>query len=251
MAKTKGPSSDGGTLDAEPSRSGALSSLGDVPRRTAHEEVLERLRKAILGGVLPPGTPLVLSELSMRLGVSRTPIREAIRDLAADRLVDFDAYRSAIVHEPTLAEAREIYNLRLTLEPIAVREAVLRITDAEIEEAATLQREMVAVEDVATWVELNRRFHAVLLDATTSPRLLSILCALRDAAAIQVALSIQARPAQMPDGNKEHARIVEAFRARDAPRAVQLTEQHLRSTLEAIEAYERRSRRDGRKRSAQ
>src|SRR5215211_2717340 len=100
-----------------------IPELDDVTHRTAQERVVETLRHAILGGVLEPGTPLILSELSERLGVSRTPIREAMRELAAEDLVDFDSYRSAVVHTPTLEEAREIYELRLALDPIAVRKA--------------------------------------------------------------------------------------------------------------------------------
>lgn len=217
-----------------------IHALGDVPRRTAHEEVLHRLRQAILGGVLAPGTRLVLSELSSQLGVSRTPIREAIRDLSAEGLVDFDSYRSSTVHVPTLEEAQEVYELRLTLEPLAVRRSVSRITDADIARAREFQQAMVQVgEDVGTWVELNRDFHGVLLQPADSPRLLSIISSLRNASAIQVAVSIRARIQQLTHGNEEHEQIVEAYAQRDADAAVELTAAHLTSTLQVIEEHER------------
>lgn len=200
---------------------------------------------AILRGVLAPGTPLVLSDLSSQLGVSRTPIREAIRDLAAEGLVDFDPYRSSLVHTPTLAEAREVYELRLLLEPIAVREAVARIADEDIELAERFHREMLGTQDVGEWVDLNRRFHAALMRPVQSRRLLSILKGLRNAAAIQVALSIKARPTRLTGGNEEHEGILAAFRERATERAVALTEQHLRTTLEAIGLYESDRSRDG------
>lgn len=219
--------------------SAGIPALGDVPRRTAYEEVLDRLRRAILGGVLAPGTPLVLSELSTQLGVSRTPIREAIRDLASEGLVDFDAYRSSTVHVPTLAEAEEVYELRLTLEPIAVRRAVPRISDAEVADARELHERMLKTDDVGTWVELNRDFHALLTRPADSPRLLSIIASLRNAAAIQVALSIRATITQLVGGNEDHEHIIEAYASRAVEAAVDLTQQHLRSTLAVIEAYER------------
>jgi DNA-binding GntR family transcriptional regulator len=215
-----------------------IAALGDVPRRTAYEEVLDRLRRAILGGVLAPGTPLILSELSTNLGVSRTPIREAIRDLTAEGLVDFDSYRSSVVHRPTLEEAQEVYELRLTLEPIAVRRAVPQITDAALGQARDLQARMAETDDVGTWVQINRDFHGVLMAPAGSPRLLSIIAGLRNAAAVQVATSVRANTEQLRQSNEDHARIVAAYARRDVDAAVDLTEEHLLSTLRTIEAYE-------------
>jgi DNA-binding GntR family transcriptional regulator len=214
-----------------------IPELGDVKRRTAQEQVLDSLRRAILGGVLAPGTPLVLSELSERLGVSRTPIREAIRELAAEGLVDFDSYRSAVVHTPTIEEAEELYELRLILEPIAVRKAVERITEAQLDEASALQREMVNVKEVGRWVELNREFHAMLNNAAESPRLNGMVSGLRNVSGMQVSLSLKASPHELERSNHEHAAIVQAFRDRDPDRAVELTKTHLRTTLEIIEGH--------------
>lgn len=216
-----------------------IPALGGIPRQTAHEQVLEQLRGAILGGALAPGTPLVLAELSTQLGVSRTPIREAIRDLAGEGLVDFDSYRSSIVHAPTLAEAQEVYELRLVLEPFAVRRAVERISDEQIARATTVHKTMLRTSDLGAWVQLNRDFHAVLLEAADSPRLLAIITSLRNAAAIQVALSIRAEVSQLDEANREHGLILEAYDQRDADLTVELTERHLRSTLDIIESYER------------
>jgi DNA-binding GntR family transcriptional regulator len=216
-----------------------IPTLGGIPRQTAHEQVLEQLRGAILGGALAPGTPLVLSELSTQLGVSRTPIREAIRDLAGEGLVDFDSYRSSMVHAPTLAEAQEVYSLRLVLEPIGVRRAVERISDQQIGRARAVHETMLGASDLGAWVQLNRDFHAILLEPADSPRLLAMITSLRNAAAIQVSLSIRAEVSQLDGANREHGLILEAYDQRDADLTVELTERHLRSTLDIIESYER------------
>jgi DNA-binding GntR family transcriptional regulator len=215
-----------------------IPTLGGIPRRTAHEQVLEQLRGAILGGALAPGTPLVLSELSAQLGVSRTPIREAIRDLTAEGLVDFDSYRSSVVHAPTLVEAQEVYELRLLLEPVAVRRAVPRSSDRQLARARTVHETMLRTGELGAWVQLNGEFHSNLLEPAGSPRLLGILAALRNAAAIQVSLSLRAEGSQLEAANREHGLILDAYAQRDAERAVQLTCGHLRSTLEVIERYE-------------
>jgi DNA-binding GntR family transcriptional regulator len=216
-----------------------LPPLGGVLKQTAHASVLDTLRRAILGGVLEAGTPLVQSELSARLGVSKTPIREAIRDLAAEGLIDFDSYRSSVVHTPTIDEAREIYSLRLVLEPIAVRKATANITDRSIAEAERLAKEMRRTKDLGDWLQLNHDFHYVLTEPADSPRLMSIIETLRNAAGIQIAWSFKARGSLMESANDDHDRIVDAFRRRDVDGAIEATEHHLKGTLETVEAFER------------
>jgi DNA-binding GntR family transcriptional regulator len=222
----------------EASSSSSLPMLDGLGHQTAQERVVETLRHAILGGVLAPGTPLVLADLSERLGVSRTPIREALRDLAAEGLVDFDSYRSATVHVPTLEEAVELYEMRIALDPIAVRKAVDRITEEELDKAEAIHHAMLETDDDARWVELNRDFHRILLDASRSPRLMRVIGRLRNSAALQVAKSLQAEPAQIEHANHEHGEIMAAFRRRDADAAAELTVRHLQTTLDIIKRYE-------------
>ena len=218
--------------------------LADVAHRTAQERVEEALRQAILGGDLEPGERLVLDELSAQLGVSRTPIREAMRALASEGLIDLDSFRSARVHTPSLEEAREIYDLRLVLDPIAVRRAVERITPQELATAEAIHETMLATGDLGEWVDGNREFHRVLQQAAGAERLISIIDGLRNSAAMQVALSLKAEGSQITQANADHEKILRAYRERDVDAAVQLTEDHLRNTLEVIERYEA-ARRDG------
>jgi DNA-binding GntR family transcriptional regulator len=217
-----------------------LPALAGVLKKTAHASVLDALRRAILGGVIEAGTPLIQSELSARLGVSKTPIREAIRDLAAEGLIDFDSYRSSVVHTPTLDEAREIYDLRLVLEPIAVRQAVRNISHEAIARADALTRDMRRTRDVSDWLALNHDFHDVLTTPAGASRLLSIIEGLRNAAAMQIAWSFKASGGSLMEGaNADHDLIVNAYRRRDPDAAVEATEHHLRATLETVERFER------------
>lgn len=212
--------------------------LADVAHRTAQERVEEALRQAILGGELSPGEPLVLADLSDQLGVSRTPIREAMRALASEGLIDMDSFRSATVHTPSLEEAREIYDLRLVLDPIAVRRAVERITPEELETAQAIHETMLSSDDIGEWVDANREFHRALQQAARSDRLIGIIDGLRNSAAMQVALSLKAEGSQIAKANADHEKILQAFREGDTDAAVSLTEEHLRNTLEVIERYE-------------
>ena len=189
-------------------------------------------------GDLQGGTRLIQSELAESLGVSTTPVREAMRDLATEGLIDFDRYRGAIVHTPTLDEVREIYEIRLLLEPAAARKAVHRISKKDLRTASALLSQIDDEDDIGRFVDLNRSFHAVLLTPGVPARLEPILRVLRDAAAIHVSASLKARPSQMRDSNAIHHRLLDAYRRHDAEAAAELTSRHLSSTVETIEIVE-------------
>jgi DNA-binding GntR family transcriptional regulator len=203
--------------------------------RTAHEYVLTTLRSAILGGTLAGGTRLVQTELAAQLEVSTTPVREALRDLATEGLVFFDPHRGAVVRSLDIDEVREIYELRITLEPLMVRRVVDRLTDEQLAEAEELARRMREETNLSVWVDLNRDFHAIFSETSDGSRLAGILASLRDSASAYVSLSLEARPEQVPEANEEHSELVRLYRDRDANGVVELTLRHLRSTLSAIE----------------
>ncbi|MET0999043.1 MAG: GntR family transcriptional regulator, partial [Marmoricola sp.] len=203
--------------------------------RTAHEFVRRTLRAAVMDGTLPGGARLVQADLAQQLGVSTTPVREALRDLATEGLVVLDPHRGALVRALDIDEVRELYDLRMTLEPMMVRRVMRALTPERLERAAGLQRRMEEPCDSATWAELNREFHALFSEPDDSTRLARILAGLRDSAAPYVALSLVSRPEQVPEANAEHAELLDLYRAGDVDRAVELTLTHLRSTLRAIE----------------
>jgi DNA-binding GntR family transcriptional regulator len=208
--------------------------------RTAHEYVHATLRAAVLDGTLAGGARLVQSELAERLGVSTTPVREALRDLATEGLVVFDPHRGALVRSLDIAEVRELYELRMTLEPLMVRRVIAGITSEQLVRAERLQRRMEESREMATWVELNRDFHAIFSEIDGSSRLATILAGLRDSAAPYVALSLDSRPQQVQEADAEHAALLDLYRRGAAEEAVALTVAHLRATLAAIEeAHER------------
>ncbi|MGH9106047.1 MAG: GntR family transcriptional regulator [Acidimicrobiales bacterium] len=216
-----------------------MASLSSLRRQTAQESALEALRAAILGNELRGGTRLVVASLAEQLGVSITPVREAMRELATQGLIRFEPYKGAVVCTPTLDEVREVYEARLLIEPVVVRKAVERITAPDLEAAQRVQQAMTSTADVATWVVLNRRFHGIFTASACSPRLASIIEALEDAAAPQVALSIRADYRRVTDGNIEHQQLLGAFQERDADRAVALLVHHLESTVRAVESLAR------------
>lgn len=217
-------------------RNDGLLTLVEADRRTAREQAYEALRRGILGGTLEAGSRLVQSEVAVALGVSTTPVREALRDLASEGLVKFDDYRGAVVQQPSLADIREIYRLRILLEPVAIRDSLENLTAEELERASDLQSQMDHVRDLGVWVELNNTFHSVFDDSRT-PRMNAILRNLRDSAALVVGFSNRVRPSLIDASNRQHHLLLQACRDHDGDAAARIVEEHVRETLEAMERY--------------
>lgn len=142
--------------------------------RTATEFVEATLRTAILTGRLRGGTPLRQEDLAASFGVSRMPIREALRQLEAQALLDFVPHKGAVVTEISAADAADIYAIRLALEPAVLERSIPHLTETDFERAGDLIAEMDAEEDPGRMGELNRRFHMTLYGAAGHPKLIAL-----------------------------------------------------------------------------
>jgi DNA-binding GntR family transcriptional regulator len=206
-----------------------------MERRTAHQLVLETLRRAILTGRIPGGTRLVQADLAEQMQVSTTPVREALRDLATEGLIKLDAHRGAEVKTLNRDEVSEIYRLRRILEPEAMRLAVARISDEEVSTAAAIQARADHEQDTAAWVELNQQFHNVFVTAAHSSRLAGILRGLHDAAGMYVAATLLLDADRRSEANREHGEVLAAVRRRDAQAAADIQLAHVQHTMELVE----------------
>jgi len=210
---------------------------GDITisaRATAHEYVRSVLRRAILNGELGIGRRLVQTELAANLDVSTTPVREALRDLATEGLVQFDPHRGAIVTELSTQELLDIYEIRLVLEPLAMRQAVPRITDELIATLRRMHDKMLEEPNSGDWVDRNRVFHMAVYETAASSRLASIIRNLQDASMMYVSSSLLHHPSLRQQANAEHAHILDALAKRDADAAVAMITEHLETSRSAI-----------------
>lgn len=202
--------------------------------RTAQQLAYEVVRRAILRGSIQPGTRLTQGQLAEQLELSTTPVREALRRLASEGLVRIDHHRGAIVRGHDKAELAEIYELRLLLEPLAIRKATERITEDELDEAEALWKRMNDHSDIDAWSEYNRHFHGIFAKAARSPTLTQVLRGLRDSSAPYVRWSLVLNPGFSEQANEEHRELLDACRARDGERAAAIEAKHLRATLSEI-----------------
>lgn len=219
-------------VGSEPTGAAGSDRGGAVaPRGTAHVYVRETLRQDILNGTLAGGERLAQSEIAKQLGVSTTPVREALRDLASEGLVTIDPHRGGFVMELQRQDVEEIYELRHQLEPLALQLAFPGITPELIERLDQLNNEMTATSHLAAWVELNRDFHMTIYSAAQRPRLLSIIASLQDASVMAVGARLAHTSGVREEANDEHAQLVDFLRSGDLDGAVDVLVAHLDRTV--------------------
>ncbi len=205
---------------------GALraGSVGAIPLRTA--AVLDAIKHAILAGELKPGQSLVEAELAQALGVSKTPVREALKTLAGAGLVTMSPYRGAAVRAIDAEAARAIYDLRLLLEPEAVRRTVR--AGGGLEAASQALERADGASSGAERSLANRDFHRALYLDCGNPLLARTLDDLRDQTALVSAAAWQQEPSWRQEAG-EHRAILAAATAGDAEQAARLVAAHIGS----------------------
>jgi DNA-binding GntR family transcriptional regulator len=201
----------------------------------ASDRAYTTLRDEIVGWELPPGIVLAEVEQSQRLGISRTPLRAALARLTADGLVAPQAGRGLVVTDVSVANIRELFEVRRALEEQAARLAAQR-GDAEVFEA--LERELLAVSDLLedddparrAYYDLVRRFDEAVDDAVENPYLVSALRGLRTHLA-RIRRHAKDDPGRLRGAAAEHLTIVQAIIAHDAELAAHATHVHLHRAL--------------------
>jgi DNA-binding GntR family transcriptional regulator len=196
-------------------------------RQTAQAYVRDSIREQIFSGELTAGDRLVQAAVAVELNVSTTPVREALRELATEGLLKLDTHRGAVVRELSSKDLRDIHEIRAVLEPLAMRGAVERISEEQLDEAQALHEAMLTMPAEPEWAELNRDFHGVFLDACGSERLAQIVRTLQNGYAAYVVALLRSDPSRRDRSNKEHESLLEATRAGDADLAVEILLKHI------------------------
>lgn len=198
---------------------------------TKGEAAYQALRSAIRNGQLRPGQRVTLNELADSLEMSLTPVREALRRLASQGLVEQQPNRGTVIAEYTLERAREIYRLRLVLEPMAAELAATQATDDdrhEITTALTDLDEAVAEGRDADVAALNATLHHRIYTAARSPYLLEFIDKLWNGVPFQ-AISLTDRQERSAE---QHRAIVRAVVDADSDRASRLMREHISEAAE-------------------
>ena len=202
------------------------------------EVVFMTLRKQILRGELKPGERLMEIALAKKLGVSRTPIREAIRMLEHEELVVMIPRRGAHVADISRQELNDVLEVRMALEVLAARKACARMTQEEIAEldaAESRFEALVSTEDVDIneLGEADEQFHDVIYRATQNRRLIQLLNNLREQM-YRFRVEYLKDPGVRRELILEHSGMIRAFREKDAEECVEITGRHIENQQKTI-----------------
>ncbi|EYD75320.1 transcriptional regulator [Rubellimicrobium mesophilum DSM 19309] len=201
------------------------------------ETVLRIIRSAILDGRLTVGTRLNQDEIAAELGVSRMPVREAVKQLEAEGLVVVYPYKGVEVAQLDVSAIEEMFGIRIALEKVAIARAVEHLTDRQLDRMKRTLGKMdealkVTPVDADVWMKLNDEFHSLINEAAGWSRLAETIDVFRSNVDRYVRMYLSLRGREQPQ--KEHWALLEACQSRDAAKAQTLIEQHLWNTSNAL-----------------
>ena len=206
--------------------SGSLETAGQAATRV--------IRERILSGELEAGTKLNQHELAADLGMSRIPVRDALRSLAGEGLVDLRARATAVVTPLTMEDLEELYDLRISLEPRLGRRAVPHLEESNYRELAEQLETMEATTDAGAWLKLNNRFHETLYRAAGRRRSLDMIRVIRRQTDRYTAVYIELNHAE---ADTEHRMILDAARNGQTTRIEALLTAHISASYEQMLRY--------------
>lgn len=209
-------------------------------RRTTSDHIADALRQAISSGQLEDGAVLNQVELAEHFGVSRVPVREAMRRLEAEGLIEASAHRRAVVRGLSLERIAEAYELRGLLEGHLAAAAVPNMDRARLDRLSRLNRQLREATDHARYLELNAAFHQTLYEAAGRPLAMELVENLRLRAERYVQMWSRGRGLDRArQVVREHAAIIRAARQGDAEGCGAAVREHIEHTLTAVMALHR------------
>ncbi len=219
-------------------RSNLLSNLSRTQRRTLADEIADQLRRAIRNGELAPEERLPENLLADALGVSRGPVREALAQLEREGLIVKEPNHSAVVARLSIEDLYEVFTLRLTLERLAIREAINKESQTCIDELQgivdSIKRSGESTISEQEAADLDIRFHEALVNGSMHQRLLECWLTLKQ----QIYLVLLSRNVANPDFRdyavRSHQTIIDSIRRGDREEASVVIEEHIQTSYERI-----------------
>jgi len=200
------------------------------------QKVYRALKIEIIKGSLKPGTKLSEGKIAEQMGVSRTPVREALRKLAAEGFVKISPNQGVVVSNASVEDVQEVLQIRGVLEGLAARLATKRINEEEIKELEKYQKRMehyTNKDNVLAFSEMDAEFHELILNICGNNRLIQIRENLSDQAHRYRIRSLSV-PGRLKYSFKEHQEIVEALKRKNTKQADRLSQKHIENVLKNI-----------------
>lgn len=210
-----------------------------IVRRSLHDEIVDLVREMILSSELEPGEKVPEKDLCLRFGVSRTPMREALKVLAVDGLVTLTPNRGAFVSTLTVDDLNDVFPVMGALESLSGELAASLMSDADIARVRAIHTKMVThyqKRDLSAYFKLNQQIHEAILEGSRNQTLIGMYRSLasRVRRARYLANMSDNRWQQAVD---EHEIIIERLEARDARGLADILKQHLANKFETVKAW--------------
>lgn len=206
--------------------------------RTLPAAIADRLRQEILAGTHEAGAQLRQEAIAAAYGVSRIPVREALLQLEAEGLVDIAPHRGAVVTGLSPEEVRDVFDLRLMLEPRLIEQSIPALEAGDLAELDSIQHafgQALEANDAGRWGTLNARLHRAMYRRAPLPRTLSIVAGLLQTSERYTRLQLSSRAAWQR-ARSEHAELIALCRSGAAAAASALLHQHIAAVRRDLEA---------------
>ena len=200
---------------------------GLLDKTTISIQVAQELRRRILAGHYPQGVKLQQEQIAAELGVSRSPVREALGQLEAEGLVVLTPQKGAQVSPISRDEIAELFELRLLVEPHLLALAIPEMTEADLNKATSIISEMADIS-VDGWGDANWRLHETLYAPAGRPAMLKLLRRTHETIGRYIRMQVLATNGRA-DAHREHKLILDACRKREVGKAVGLLREHIES----------------------
>ena len=207
-----------------------------IPRRSLHDEVVTRVRDMIIEGTLAPGTRIHEGQLCLALGISRTPLREALKFLASEGLIDLKASRGAVVKSFSAKDVRDMLDLLGVLEAFAGRLACRDASNAEIAGVRSLHDRMMdryRARDRLEYFKLNQQIHSAILRISGNAALAAAHASIQSRLK-RIRYIGNSEPSKWHDAMSEHEAMIRHLEARDAEALAKVLTGHMEMTWERV-----------------
>lgn len=204
-----------------------------VDRLSLTDQIVAEVRRRIISGELPEGGPLRQERLAAELGASRVPLREAIRQLEAEGLVETQLHKGTVVSSLSLSEIEELFEIRVELETWLFGLAIPRMREADFAKAEAITAEAKLTTNVQGWAELNWRFHSALCAPSGRMIALRLFRQVHDNAARYINLKL-AVATDVDNELTDHHRLLAFARLGDVEGGVALLRDHIRQVADSL-----------------
>jgi DNA-binding GntR family transcriptional regulator len=211
-----------------------LPSLGSAP--TASDVIAKHIREAIVTGAFDEGEPIRQDDVAKLFDVSKIPVREALKRLEAEGLVEFQRNRGAVVASVSEPEIAQIFEVRAMLETNALKLSVPHMTPKTFRRADEYCDAFARETNVARWAELNWQFHSCLYEDAERPFLLNLIRSVNDRIERYLRIQLTLSGGTGVD-DREHRQILAACRKKNAEKAAELLHRHISNACASLLAH--------------